>query len=71
MVLSKYRQRDERGETLVELVVALAILGIAGVAVLTGMMLNVRASSANRNEAGGSSYARSAAEAIQIGRAHV
>jgi type II secretory pathway pseudopilin PulG len=58
------RRRDE-GETLVELIVAIAILGIAGVAVLAGMMLNVRASSLNRSQAGGGAYVRSAAEAIQ------
>lgn len=57
--------RSEAGETLVELIVAVAILGIAGVAVLGGMLLNVKASALNRNQAGGGAYVRSAVEAIQ------
>lgn len=57
--------RSERGETLVELVIAIAILGIAGVAILAGMAFNVQASTINRNQAGGGAYVRSAAEAIQ------
>jgi len=56
---------SERGETLVELVVAIAILGIAGVAILGGIGFSVQASGINRNQAGGGAYLRSAAEAIQ------
>ncbi|WP_435772026.1 type II secretion system protein [Nocardioides sp. SYSU DS0651] len=59
------RWRDERGETLVELVVALAILGVAGVAILTGLLVSVRTSDVQRNEATGGAYVRSFAEAIQ------
>lgn len=57
--------RDERGETLVELVVAVAILGVAAVAVLGGLMVGVRTSVVHRNDATGGAYVRSFAEAIQ------
>jgi type II secretory pathway pseudopilin PulG len=59
------RYRDERGETLIELIIAIAILGVAGVAILAGMAFNVQASALNRHQAGGGAYVRSAAEAIQ------
>ncbi|QSR25791.1 prepilin-type cleavage/methylation domain-containing protein [Nocardioides aromaticivorans] len=58
-------ERDERGETLIELVVAIAILGIGAVAVLAGLMLSVKASDQNRRQATGGAYVRSFAEAIQ------
>jgi type II secretory pathway pseudopilin PulG len=58
-------QRTDCGETLIELLVAITILGIAGVAILAGMAFSVQASAINRNQAGGSAYLRSAAEAIQ------
>lgn len=57
--------RDDRGETLIELIVALAILGVAGVAILAGVMTSVRASTVHRNESTGGAYVRSFAEAIQ------
>jgi type II secretory pathway pseudopilin PulG len=57
--------RSEQGETLVELVISIAILGIAGVAILAGMAFSVQASTINRNQAGGGAYLKSAAEAIQ------
>ncbi|MGY2703365.1 PulJ/GspJ family protein [Nocardioides sp. HB32] len=58
-------QRNDCGETLIELLVAITILGIAGVAILAGMAFSVQASAVNRNQAGGGAYLRSAAEAIQ------
>jgi len=57
--------RTDRGETLVELVIAVAILGIAGVAILGGLMMSVRSSVVHRNDASGDAYVRSFAEAIQ------
>ena len=57
--------RDDRGETLVELVIAIAILGIAGVAILTSMMISIRISVLHGNDASGGAYVRSFAEAIQ------
>jgi prepilin-type N-terminal cleavage/methylation domain-containing protein len=56
---------DERGETLVELVVALAILGIAAVAIMAGLMLSVRTSDEHRKLSTSGAYVRSWAEAIQ------
>jgi type II secretory pathway pseudopilin PulG len=59
------RQRSDRGETLIELVVAVAILGMAAVAILGGLMMGIRTSVMHRNDATGGAYVRSFAEAIQ------
>lgn len=56
---------EEKGETLVELMMAIAILGIAAVAILSGLLLSVKASTVHQNEASGGAYVRSFAEAIQ------
>ncbi len=58
-------QRSDRGETLIELVVAVAILGLAAVAILEGLMVGIRTSVMHRNDASGGAYVRSFAEAIQ------
>jgi len=58
-------QRDDRGETLVELVVAVGILGVAAVAILGGLMMSTTSSVIHRNVASGGAYVRSFAEAIQ------
>lgn len=57
--------RDEAGETLVEVLVAIAILGLAAVAILAGVELSVKSSAIGRNQATGGSYVRSLGEAIQ------
>lgn len=57
--------RNDRGETLVEVLVTVIILGIAGVAVLAGLMVAVKSSDLGRKQASGGSYVRSLAEAIQ------
>ena len=57
--------RSERGETLVEMLVAISILGLAGVAVMAGLMLSVKTSDIHRKQTTGGSYARSYAEAIE------
>lgn len=57
--------RDERGETLIELVVAVAILGIGAVAILSGLILSIKTSTVHSNQASGGAYVRSFAEAIQ------
>jgi type II secretory pathway pseudopilin PulG len=59
------RVRDEKGETLVELIVAIAILGIAAVAILAGLMLSVKTSDQGRKLATSGAYVRSWAEEIQ------
>lgn len=58
-------RRGDEGETLIELIVALAILSVAAVAILAGLMTSIRASTVHRNEATGGAYVRSFAEAIQ------
>src|SRR4051812_45015166 len=65
MPIRRTLARTERGETLIELVVAIAILGIAGVAILGGLMMSVRTSVMHRNDATGGAYVRSFAESIQ------
>ena len=58
-------QRSDSGETLIELVVAVAILGLAAVAILGGLMVSIRTSVIHSNDASGGAYVRSFAEAIQ------
>jgi prepilin-type N-terminal cleavage/methylation domain-containing protein len=65
MVTLRTAQCDDRGETLIELVVAVAILGIAAVAILGGLMVSIRTSVMHLNDATGGAYVRSFAEAIQ------
>lgn len=59
------RVRDDRGETLVEVLVAVVILGLSGVAVLAGLQLSVKASDINRKQTTGGAYVRAYAEAIE------
>jgi type II secretory pathway pseudopilin PulG len=59
------RLGSDQGETLVEVLAAVVILGIAGVAVMAGLLLSVKASDIHRKETTGSAYVRSYAEAIQ------
>lgn len=59
------RRGGEAGETLVELLVALSILGVAGVAILAGLELSVKSSALGREQANGGTYVRSLAEAVQ------
>lgn len=65
MSIRRTPQRSDRGETLIELVIAVAILGLAAVAILGAMMMSVRTSAMHRNDATGGAYVRSFAEAIQ------
>jgi prepilin-type N-terminal cleavage/methylation domain-containing protein len=59
------RRADERGETLVEVLVAVVILGIAGVAITAALGLTVKVSDIHRKETTGGAYVRSFAEAIE------
>lgn len=65
MAIRRAPQRSDSGETLVELVVAVAIIGIAAVAILGGLMVGIQTSVMHRNDATGGAYVRSFAEAIQ------
>lgn len=65
MATCRAARRKDSGETLIELVVAVAILGVAAVAILGGLMMSIRASVMHRNDATGGAYVRSFAEAIQ------
>jgi hypothetical protein len=56
---------DDQGETLVEVLVAVVILGLAGVAVLAGMALAAKASDIHRKETTGGAQVRTWAEDIQ------
>ncbi|GAA3666942.1 prepilin-type N-terminal cleavage/methylation domain-containing protein [Nocardioides ginsengisoli] len=61
----RLRTGSDRGETLVEVLAAVVILGIAGVAIVAGLMLSVQASDIHRKESTGGAYVRSYAEAIE------
>jgi type II secretory pathway pseudopilin PulG len=57
--------RGDTGETLVETLVALAILSLAAVAILAGVELSTKASDIHRKQTTGGAYVRSYAEAIE------
>jgi type II secretory pathway pseudopilin PulG len=56
---------DDRGETLVELLVAIAIIGITVVALLGGIAASINMSDMHRKEATANAYLRAAAEKIE------
>lgn len=55
----------ESGETLVELLVTITIMGIAGVAIMSGLRMTILSATLGRSEANSEAYVRSAGEAIQ------
>ena len=57
-------RRDERGDTLIELLMALVIVGLAGVALLTAFSTSISASAVQRSLASNDTVARSVADAI-------
>ena len=57
--------RRDDGATLVETLVALAILGIAGVAILAGLQLSVMTSDIHRKQTSDGAFVRDYAEAIE------
>ncbi|MBU2696926.1 type IV pilus modification PilV family protein [Pimelobacter sp. 30-1] len=57
--------RADDGVTLIETLVALSILSIAGVAVMAGLQLTVQTSDIHRKQTTGGAYVRSYAEAIE------
>lgn len=59
------RLREESGETLLELVMALGILGIAVVAIASTMTISTAVSAKHRSQASAQTYARDYAEQIE------
>lgn len=59
------RIKDDRGETLLEVLVAVVILGIAAVAIVSGMAVSIKVSDIHRKEANASAYVRNYAESIE------
>jgi type II secretory pathway pseudopilin PulG len=57
--------RSQRGESLLELVVAIALMGVAIVAVMSGLTTTVLLSDVQRKEATAASVVRNYAEALQ------
>jgi type II secretory pathway pseudopilin PulG len=55
----------ERGETLLELVVSIAILGVCVIAIGSGVAMSVRLSAIHRNQATASAFLHNYAETVQ------
>src|SRR5688572_7252751 len=65
MSCARRPRRNQSGETLIEVLAAVMVLGIAALAILAGMELSIKTSDVHRKQTTGSAYARSYAEAIQ------
>jgi prepilin-type N-terminal cleavage/methylation domain-containing protein len=61
----RHRVADERGETLVEVLLAVAIMGIAAVALMAGLTTSVLMSDIHRKQATAGTAVRDYAEALQ------
>jgi Tfp pilus assembly protein PilV len=57
--------RDDRGESLLELVIAVALLGVALVGIVGGLAISIQMSDTHRKQSTASAYARDYAEAIE------
>jgi type II secretory pathway pseudopilin PulG len=68
-VRARLRRSAEQGETLLELVVAIAILGVCVVAIGAGVALSVRLSAIHRGQSTADTFLHNYAEAIQSGYA--
>ena len=64
MFRRRLHSRADSGETLIEIVVSIVILGIAAVAIVGGMTIAIHVSDQHRKEATAGSYVRDFAEAI-------
>jgi prepilin-type N-terminal cleavage/methylation domain-containing protein len=62
---ARHRVTDERGETLVEVLLAVAIMGIAAVALMAGLTTSVLMSDIHRKQATAGTAVRDYAEALQ------
>jgi Tfp pilus assembly protein PilE len=60
-------RHDDRGETLLELVITIAILGVCVVGIGAGIALSVKISSIHRNQATADAFLHNYAESIQTG----
>jgi type II secretory pathway pseudopilin PulG len=56
---------NDQGETLIELIIAIAIMGIAVVAIVSGIVTSILMSDVHRKEATAGAYVRSYAEAVE------
>jgi prepilin-type N-terminal cleavage/methylation domain-containing protein len=65
MVARRLARGDQRGETLIELLVAMSILGVAVVALVSGIGTSVVVSDVHRKEATAGATVRTYAEAIE------
>lgn len=61
----RHRRRDDRGESLIELLVAMAIMSTAVIALVAGIGTAIRISDIHRKQATAGSYVRSYSEAVQ------
>jgi type II secretory pathway pseudopilin PulG len=61
----RQRFREEPGETLIELIVAITILGVCVVAIGAGITVSIMISDIQRDQATAGAYVRSYAEAIE------
>jgi prepilin-type N-terminal cleavage/methylation domain-containing protein len=59
------RRSGERGDTLLELLMAVAVMGIAVVAVTGGIAVSIRMSDVHRKQAQAGAYIRDFAEAVE------
>jgi type II secretory pathway pseudopilin PulG len=65
MCPAKRGQQSDRGETLLELIVAVAVLGVCAVAIGAGIALSVHTSAVHRRQALADSWLHDAAETLQ------
>jgi prepilin-type N-terminal cleavage/methylation domain-containing protein len=59
------RVADDRGDTLIEVLVGVIILGVAAVAIVSGMAVSIKVSDIHRKEANAGAYVRNYAEAVE------
>src|SRR5215510_16442827 len=59
------RPPDDRGETLIELLVTVVLLGTAVVAIVAALGTAIRVSDIHRKQANGGAYVRAYAEALE------
>ncbi len=67
----KRRSQSERGDTLLELIVAIAILGVCVVAIGSGIVLSVKMSAIHRAQATAQQFLHNYAEALQSPSAYI